>query len=109
MGLSKESCKKALGVFKQLEREGLAPLYIPSKILDQAQWTKQERVADAKENIVYGWDKKIDGSWENLFFLVKRPSPELIRRFDELKGQVPNSSMSRPDRHNPSLWIFGWF
>ena len=61
------------------------------------------------QNYTYGKDKKCDGSWEELFFFVKNPSDEFIKKWNDLKDTVPNSSFMRKHKKNPEYTIFGWF
>lgn len=106
MALSFQAVEKAYEVFAELKQ--IIPLKIPSYPEDMYNWSQEEKAAP-KENIVVGYDHKQDGGWENLFCFIKDPSPELKQKFDELKGKVPNTSISRAYRSNGSLWVFGWF
>jgi hypothetical protein len=109
MALSFQAVEKAYQVFATLKKSGVAPnLSISSFPEDMATWTDEEK-KQPREFQVYGFDKKRDGGWENIFFFAKNPSVELLQKFDELKDQVPNSSMSGFYSGNDSLWVIGWF
>jgi hypothetical protein len=109
MALSFDAVKKAYDVFAELKRSGVLPdLQVPSWPDDMQKWTNEERETP-QEKLVYGFDKKSDSGWENLFFFVRNPSAEVKAKFEELKHRVPNSSMSEPYSRNQKLWLFGWF
>lgn len=108
MALSFNSVKKAYTVFNTLKKEFGVPENIPSWPEDMQQWKGDER-ENPKINTVYGWDKKSDDGWENLYFFTENPSEELKKRFDELAEIVPNSTMNKPYSYNEKLWIIGWF
>jgi hypothetical protein len=109
MALSISSVKKAYNVFTEIKINIIYDLNIPSKPIDIAEWNNEERQYPL-ERKVYGFGKKPDNGWESLFFLVSNPSQDLKDRFFELKGAVPNSSISKVYRDdNTNVWIFGWF
>lgn len=108
MGLSYSSVEKAYKVFNEIKKTILPDLRIPSFPEDMGEWTEKER-ENPRVNVVYGWDRKSDSGWENIYFITENPSDELKSKFEELKDMVPNSSMSHAYRKNKSLWIFGWF
>lgn len=103
MALSFRSVEKAYEVFHELGVK-----HVPSWPEDMYTWSEEKR-AHPEEDRVYGWDKKVDDGWENIFFFVRNPSQELKDKFDQLKHRVPNSSMSKPYGYNKELWMFGWF
>lgn len=106
MALSFAAVQKAYEVFNELKK--IIPLSIPSWPEDMADWEDIKR-ENPQLNTVYGFSKKRDDGWENIFFFVVNPSEELKQRFDELKSKVPNSSICKPYDHNTSVWILGWF
>ena len=83
-------------------------VYVASWPEDMESWDESDRL-NPRLNTVYGWGKKSDDGWENIFFFTKDPSEKLKARFDELSGVVPNSTMNREDKDNKDLWIIGWF
>lgn len=103
MALSFASVEEAYKVFHELGVKN-----VPSWPEDMAEWDSSKK-KDPKPDTVYGWSKKYDNGWENLFFFIKNPTEEFKQKFDNLKRRVPNSSISKPYDNNPELWIFGWF
>lgn len=108
MGISLTNVKRAHEVFNQLKESVLPDLRINSWPEDMAEWTEKERESP-HTNQVYGFDKKSDNSWENLYFFVENPSKELLEKFEQLKSKVGNSSMCSEYKRNKKLWIIGWF
>lgn len=108
MGLSFRSVEIAYKVFNEIKNTVLPDLDIPSWPEDMQGWD-EEKSANPRLNNVYGFDKKADYGWENIYFFVEQPSDELKAKFDELKSKVGNSSMAKPYSENPKIWIFGWF
>lgn len=103
MALSFRSVEKAYTVFNKLGVES-----IPAFPQDMQEWTEEERKFP-KESTVYGFSKKDDGGWENIYFFIKNPSEDLLKKFDELKGVIHNSSMCHKYGRNPDYYIIGWF
>lgn len=103
MALSFDSIQKAYKVFHELKVKN-----VPSWPEDLQEWTEEER-KHPKEDTVYGFAKKSDDGWENLFFFKRNPTTEFKAKFDELKKRVPNSSFANLDTKSGDLWIFGWF
>lgn len=108
MALSFSAVEKAYEVFNEIKRSNLPDLSIGAWPEDMSGWTEKKK-RNPSVNTVYGWDRKHDNGWENIFFFVKNPSEALKKKFDELKSKVPNSSMSGPYDKNKELWVFGWF
>src|SRR5215213_6093429 len=110
MALSSRAVDKAYEVFNQL-RQLLPKLEIPTWPEDAGKWPtiKWQDEESFKLNIVYGFDRKSDDGWENLFFYTENPSDELKVLFDELKRSVPNTSISRAVEGRPGVWKFGWY
>ncbi len=108
MALSFKAVQKAYEVFNELKKEFSIPSVIGSWPEDMEEWSKKKR-EDPRTDTVYGFSKKSDDGWENIYFFVENPSEELKTRFDQLKDKVWNSSMSKPYHLNSDLWIFGWF
>lgn len=109
MALSFTNVEKAYKVFNEIKETVLPELTIHSWPEDMAEWSTEQRKTP-ELNRVYGFDKKSDDGWENIYFFVENPSQELKEKFQQLEGAVRNSSMAeqyRPD--NPSVWIFGWY
>lgn len=109
MALSFQAVQKAYKVFNELKRSHLPELDIRSWPEDMAEWRSDMARKNPAVLTVYGWGKKSDDGWENLFFLVQDPSDELKAAFDDLKKSVPNSSISGPYNLNRAYWQFGWF
>lgn len=112
MALSKRAVDIAYTVFNLIKSTHLPDLEIgswPPDISDwkHSTWEDLNDFRNAKENKVYGWDKKNDG-WENLFFWTKKPSQALKDDFLEWAEKVPNSHMSNFDKKT-GMWVFGWF
>jgi len=107
MALSYESVQNAYKVFHELKKI-LPDLEIPSWPEDMSNWSESKRETP-KLNLVYGFDKKSDSGWENIVFFTSEPSIQLLEKFDELKSQIPNSSLSKPYSKNTDLYIIGWF
>lgn len=103
MALSFKSVQKAYNVFHQLGVKNISSF--PE---DMETWMEKD-LANPNENTVYGWSKKSDDGWENIFFFTKNPSEDLKQKFNSLKDEVPNSSISKPYSRNEKYWIFGWF
>jgi len=109
MALSFTNVEKAYEVFNEIKETVLPELTINSWPEDMAEWSSEQRETP-ELNRVYGFDKKSDDGWENIYFFVENPSTELKDKFNELKGKVRNSSMAKPyNSENPQLWIFGWY
>ncbi|MDO5664451.1 MAG: hypothetical protein Q4G63_04230 [Bacteroidia bacterium] len=108
MALNFENVKNAYKVFNEIQRTVLPELEINSFPEDMGDWTNEER-KNPELNRVYGWDRKLDSGWESIVFFVKTPNEELKQKFDELKDNVENSSISGPYFRNNSIWCFGWF
>lgn len=106
MALSFESVKKAYTVFHEIKK--LIPLSIDSFPDDMSDWDDKDK-DNPELNKVFGWSKKYDNGWESISFFVKAPTQELIKKFDELKDVVPNTSISEPYHRNEKIWCFGWF
>jgi len=107
MALSFSAVEKVYKVFNELKT--LIPdLSIGAWPEDMSGWPENKRKTP-EVNTVYGWDRKYDNGWENLFFFVRNPSDELKKKFDDLKSKVPNTSLSEPYTENRDLWVFGWF
>ena len=108
MAINYANVQKAYEVFNELKKTVLPELNITSWPSDMADWTESEK-KNPQLNTVFGFSKKSDSGWEELVFFVKNPSEELKSKFAELESEVGNSSISKPYRKNPKLWIFGWF
>lgn len=108
MALSFNSVKLAYKVLHQIKETVLPDLVIKSFPEDMYDWTDEAK-ENPQLNKLYGFDRKSDNGWENLVFFVKSPSAELKQKFDELKGNVPNSSFFKPYSEDHLIWIIGWF
>ena len=64
-----EAVQKAYKVFNTLRKEYGSPQEIPSFPEDVGRMSSDEQKR-IRPNRVYGWDKKYDDGWENLFFIV---------------------------------------
>lgn len=103
MALSFQSVQIAYKIFHELGVKN-----VPSFPQDMQRWEEDMR-GHPKTDTVYGFDKKSDGGWENLFFFTDNPpSPELLAKFEKEKRRVPNTSMSKMYSQNKDLWIIGW-
>jgi len=108
MALSFESVQKAYKVFNQIKKEVLPSLQIPSWPTDFQKLSREDQENPPMDQVL-GYAKQYDNGWENLFFLTKSPSPELIKLFNELKGNVPNTAF-KPERYEKTdYWLIGWF
>lgn len=109
MGMSKRAIEKAYEVFGAIKKEVLPELELKSWPTDYVELDEEEKESPRLYE-VYGCDKKADGGWECLmFFMPNPPNEDVLRLFDELKGDVPNSSMSGPSKLAPHLYRIGWF
>ena len=108
MALSYNSVVKANALFRILQKEVIPELLIPTFSEDMADWPEEKKI-NPELNVVLGWGKKSDDGWESYSFFIENPSEELIDRFDELKGIIPNSSINEPYHLNKKLWCIGWF
>lgn len=108
MALSYTSVQAAYKVFNALKKEFGTPKTIPSWPDDMQQWSASEKQYPSHD-IVYGFDKKSDDGWENIYFFVQNPSKALIDRFKQLAKTVPNSTLCNRYNQNPKLFIIGWF
>ncbi|WP_231423995.1 hypothetical protein [Pedobacter sp. Leaf250] len=108
MALNTTAIEQAYKVLQEIKSEVLPDLAIPSWPMDMAKLSDEDRI-DPPLNEVMGFDRKADNGWENLFFLVKKPSPELITLFTQLKPKVPNTGFAKVYAQNDQYWILGWF
>jgi len=107
MAISFTNIEKAYEVFNELKKSVLPELSISSFPEDMSEWTDRNQ-ANPQVNKVYGFSKKSDSGWESIVFFVENPSDELKEKFEELKIEVGNSSISEEFFKNSNLWIFGW-
>lgn len=108
MALNFSGVEKAYKVFNEIKKTVLPELTINSWAEDMREWSESDR-ENPRMNVVYGFDHKADDGWENIYFFVKNPSEELKEKFEELKKNVPNSSMAGQYRSDQTVWIFGWY
>lgn len=108
MALSFNAVEKAYQVMGQLKKEFGSPKTIPSWPLDIQSWSDKQKEGLVNDE-VFGYDKKRDDGWENLFFILENPSPEFLERFKELAKQVPNSSFVDTWQDDPNRKVIGWF
>lgn len=103
MALSFAAVEKAYGVMHEMGVKDIRSW--PEDIMKMSDKERRE----LQPETTFGYDKKQDDGWENLFWLVKDPTDEYKAKFEKLAVQVPNSHISRPYRFNSELWMFGWF
>ena len=60
-------------------------------------------------NIVYGYDRKADDGYENVFINVPDLTPEQQRAFEQRAERIPNSTFCRAVKGHPGLTRLGWF
>ncbi|MGJ1368213.1 hypothetical protein [Sphingobacterium spiritivorum] len=108
MALSFSTVQQAYKIFNQIEREVLPELSIPSWPTDMEEYSSKERESP-RIYCVYGWGKKLDDGWENLFFLVKKEDTEVIKKFEELNTITSNTAISEPYKFNKDYYTLGWF
>ena len=103
MALSFSAVQKAYKVFNKLKIK-----WMPAWPQDMSEFTEDQK-ANPETDMIYGWDKKSDDGWEQLFVFIKNPTEEFKTLFAEASRSVPNSSMAEPYKDNPDIWVFGWF
>lgn len=103
MALSFTSVQKAYEVFNELELKDIHSW--PPDFREVEDYEKE----NPEEEKTYGIDRKSDDGWEVLFFFKKNPSEEFIKKWNNLKNTIPNSSFCRPWKNNPEYHEFGWF
>jgi len=108
MALSTNAIAMAYQVLSEIKQQVLPDLAIPSWPMDMAKLPEDDRI-NPPVNEVMGFDRKADDGWENLFFIVRKPSPELITLFTHLKHKVPNTGFAKVYAQNDKYWILGWF
>jgi hypothetical protein len=108
MALSFSTVQVAYKIFNRMKRECLPTLSIPSWPEDMSEWDKKDK-DNPPALVVTGWDKKYDNGWENLFFFIKNPSNDIIKKFEEYNTITSNTSMCERYKEGSDLWIFGWF
>lgn len=58
---------------------------------------------------VYGYDRKVDGGYENVFINVPDLTAEQKQAFEQQAKRIPNSSFCREIKEHPELTRIGWF
>ncbi len=80
MGLSNESCSLAWRILNEIN-----PLANNSFI------TVHESHQIGPENTIMGWDKKYDGSWENIFTDIKNMTNDQMKIWEQKKRTIGNT------------------
>lgn len=61
------------------------------------------------ENLVVGYDRKIDGGYENVFANIRDIQPDQIKQFYSLAETIHNSTFCRELKEAPGVTRIGWF
>lgn len=100
MALSFKAVQEAYKVFNQL---GLKSIHSFPPDIRHCDKYEQENPQEEK---TYGYCRINDG-WESLFFYIKEPSQDFINKWNELKGNVPNTCFMKKKKNGYTE--FGWF
>lgn len=61
------------------------------------------------ENTILGYDKKSDGSWENVFMYIKNITKEQLEIFEIRKEEISNTSFTKKLKDEYSEYTcIGW-
>ena len=71
-----------------------------------AQWGDEDEPVEL--NVVYGYDRKADDGYENVFVNVQDLTADQKLAFESQAKRIPNSSFCREVKGYPGLTRIGW-
>lgn len=112
MALNKDSVKLGISILNQINRG--------ARVVRYERYDRSTPYVDTKK--IFCIDEKSDGGYENVFTNIEDMTDEQVKLWEQLKGEVPNSSfmdkLEEKDYPTSSRWMeekdknitsIGWF
>lgn len=102
MGLSISSCQKAFEILSKINPK----VSKQNGELKDYGMLSEDNPNIKKVNVVFGYDRKSDGSWENVFMNIRNITKKQSAMFEELKGGIHNTSFCQKPKDG--ITCLGW-